>query len=59
MLKDLQREYLVPTKKIDYFHRRSLGVWESGELILPELWRDPETLEKAVKGFDAMARSRS
>jgi hypothetical protein len=59
MLKDLQREYLVPTKKVDFFHRRGIEVWETDVLILPALWRDPETLAKAVSGFDAMARSRS
>lgn len=58
MLKDLQREYLVPTKKVDYFHRRNFEVWESNVLILPAFWRDPETLEQAVNGFDDMARRR-
>jgi hypothetical protein len=59
MLKDLQREYLVPTKKVDFFHRRGIEVWETDVLTLPALWRDPETLAKAVSGFDALARSRS
>ncbi|MBX2999046.1 MAG: hypothetical protein KF893_11100 [Caldilineaceae bacterium] len=59
MLKDLQREYLVPTKKVDYFHRRGTEVWESDVLSLPALWRDSETLAEAARNFDKMARSRS
>jgi hypothetical protein len=58
MLKELQREYLIPTKKIDYFYRRGQEVWEGDKLTLPAIWRDPETLAAARKGFNALPSPR-
>jgi hypothetical protein len=58
MLKSLQREYLIPTKKVDYYYLRGQEIETANKLILPDLWRDPMTLAESTRGFDAMARNR-
>lgn len=55
MLLSLQKEYLVPGKKVHYFYMRGeRNVREASAFVLPALWRDPARLAEAVSGFERL-----
>ncbi len=54
LLHKLQREYLVPGKKVHYLHMRGQLVRETDTLVLPPVWRDAEGLAEAMRGFDRL-----
>lgn len=50
-------EYRVPDKKISYLRMTGGGVYEARRLNLPAIWKDPEKLASANKGFDKLSGS--
>ena len=54
MLLDLQKEYLVPAKKVSFYYMREGVPQERRTLELPPFWRDPRRLEEAMRGFNAL-----
>ena len=54
MLLDLQKEYLVPAKKVTFYYMREGVPQERRTLELPPFWRDPRRLEEAMRGFNAL-----
>lgn len=55
MLLRLQKEYLVPGKKVHYFYiRGESDVREASTFALPALWRDPARLAEAVRAFERL-----
>jgi hypothetical protein len=53
-LEELRQEYLVPGKKVHYLYMHDRTVQERPKLVLPPVWRDPERLAEATRGFNAM-----
>ena len=54
LLLRLQKEYLVPTKKLYYASLYGERMREEKRLVLPALWFDPAKISEAVRGFDRL-----
>ena len=55
MLLSLQKEYLVPGKKVDYYYMHGERLEREGRTFeLPATWRDPVQLAQAMRGFDTL-----
>ncbi|MBP8293304.1 MAG: hypothetical protein KAX65_11060 [Caldilineaceae bacterium] len=54
LLRALQKEYLVPAKRVNYFVMRDGDIVKLRALELPPLWTDPQRLAEAVRGFNAL-----
>jgi hypothetical protein len=54
LLRALQKEYLVPAKKVNYFVMREGNIVKLRALELPPMWFDPQRLAEAVRGFNAL-----
>ena len=54
-LQKLQREYLVPTKKIKFLYKRFNQVQEEKRLTLSGPWRNAAKLAEARRGFDELS----
>lgn len=55
MLSNLQKEYLVPGKKVHYYLMRGeQTLREMRTFELPPIWRDPARLAEALRGFNAL-----
>lgn len=54
LIEQFAEEYDVPLKKIRYFHFRLGRQFPEASLKVPASWKEPVTLERAWKGFDAV-----
>jgi hypothetical protein len=55
-LRALQREYFIPSKKVNYYYQRFGQIQAEKRFVLPEAWRDPARLTEARRGFDHLGR---
>ena len=53
-LKALQQEYLIPSKKVNYYYQRFGQIQAEKRFVLPAAWRDPALLTEARRGFDRL-----
>ena len=56
LLAELRGEYLVPSKRTEFFFILGQRVRQAEQLILPPIWRDEARLSQARDGFDALSR---
>ncbi len=56
LIRDFANEYGVPEKKISFFRVVGGQGYESLHFSLPAVWKDPEKLALALKGFLALPR---
>lgn len=54
MLLSLQKEYLVPGKKVHYQYMRDRTMHEGHIFVAPPVWRDPKRLAEALRGFNML-----
>jgi hypothetical protein len=56
-LRALQQEYLIPSKKVNYYYQRFGQIQAEKQFVLPAAWRDPARLTEAQRGFDHLSRA--
>ena len=54
-LRELQKEYLIPAKKVKFQYKRFNQIQEEKQLRLGGFWTDPEKLAEARSGFDQLS----
>ena len=58
LLTELQQEYHLPSKRVQFFTFHGHDVSERQTLLLPAIWRDPRLLSEAQQGFNDYVRRR-
>ena len=58
LLTELQQEYHLPSKRVQFFPFHGHDVPERQTLLLPAIWRDPRLLSEAQQGFNEYVRRR-
>lgn len=58
LLTELQQEYHLPSKRVQFFTFHGHDVSERQTLLLPAIWRDPRLLSEAQQGFNEYVRRR-
>ena len=55
-LRELQQEYFIPSKKVNYLHMRFGQIQAEKRFVLPAPWHDAARLTEAQRGFDRLGR---
>ncbi len=56
IIEKFAEEYAVPVKKIRFFHIRQNQPFDEPKLKIPASWKEPEMLERAQAGFEALRK---
>jgi len=57
-LAELQQEYHLTSKRVQFFNIHGQSATERQTLLLPAIWRDPRLLSEAQQGFNEYVRRR-